>query len=106
MEQLDNTKIPKIGSSGEKYRDIQMVIQLPKQDLAQDYCRHLAGADQCKAFDEFRHVRDATAMDVGCVKEVDDDTVSLRHRVSTVIDVIGMVFPLTLPCVIEAVIVG
>ena len=76
MEQLDNTKIPKVGSRGEKYRDIQLVVQLPKQDLSHDYCRHLAGADQRKAFDEFKHVRDATAMEIGLVKEVHDDTVS------------------------------
>ena len=31
MEQLDNNKPPKIGSQGEKYRDLQLIIQLPKQ---------------------------------------------------------------------------
>ncbi len=33
MEQLDNNKIPRIGSQGEKYRDLQLIIQLPKQVL-------------------------------------------------------------------------
>ena len=75
MEQLDNTKIPKIGSQGEKYRDIQIVVQLPKQDLAQEFCRHLKTPDQKKAFEEFRHVRDATAMVIGIVREVTEDTV-------------------------------
>lgn len=76
MEQLDNPKIPKVGSRGEKYRDIQIIIQLPKQDLSELYCSHLKGADQKRAFEEFRHVRDATAMDLGVVKETTDDTVS------------------------------
>ena len=31
MEQLDNNKPPKIGSQGEKYRDLQLIMQLPKQ---------------------------------------------------------------------------
>ena len=31
MEQLDNNKPPKVGSQGEKYRDLQLIIQLPKQ---------------------------------------------------------------------------
>ncbi len=31
MEQLDNNRPPKIGSKGEKNRDLQLIIQLPKQ---------------------------------------------------------------------------
>ena len=31
MDQLDNNKIPRVGLPGEKYRDIQLVVQLPKQ---------------------------------------------------------------------------
>ena len=76
MEELDNNKVPWIGREGEKYRDIQIIVQLPRQDLSQAHCRHLQAPDQRKAFDEFRQVRDATAMDVGVVKSVADDTVS------------------------------
>ena len=65
MEELDNNKVPSIGKDGEKYRDIQIIVQLPRQDLSQEHCRHLQEADQRKAFDEFRQVRDATAMDLG-----------------------------------------
>ncbi|KAH3726299.1 hypothetical protein DPMN_052158 [Dreissena polymorpha] len=34
MEQLPNHKVPKLNSPGEKYRDIQLIYQLPKQDLS------------------------------------------------------------------------
>ena len=77
MEELDNNKVPSIGKDGEKYRDIQIIVQLPRQDLSQEHCRHLQEADQRKAFDEFRQVRDATAMDLGVVKSVADDTVCI-----------------------------
>lgn len=76
MEELDNNKVPQIGREGEKYRDIQIIVQLPRQDLSQAHCRHLQEPDQRKAFDEFRQVRDATAMDVGVAKSVTEDTVS------------------------------
>ena len=44
MEQLDNNKIPRVGTAGEKYRDIQLIVQLPKQDLAEEYCKQLLAA--------------------------------------------------------------
>ena len=77
MDQLDNNKIPKIGTPGEKYRDIQLIIQLPKQDLSEEYCRNLKTATQKKAFDDFRNLRDSTSMDIGHVREyVKEDKVA------------------------------
>ena len=64
MEQLDNNKIPRINSEGEKYRDIQLVVQLPRQDLSEEYCRHLKTQQQKRAFEEYRHARDHHAMGI------------------------------------------
>ncbi|KAK2182432.1 hypothetical protein NP493_354g03033 [Ridgeia piscesae] len=77
MDQLDNNKIPKVGSVGEKYRDLQLMLQLPKQDLAADFCKQLSGAVERKAFNEFIDLRDSAAMDVGFVRD------NLHHNVTT-----------------------
>lgn len=69
MQQLDNNKIPKVGSDGEKYRDKQLIVQLPKQDLAEQYCRHLKTSAQKQGFDDFCKMRDAEAMDIGYIKD-------------------------------------
>ena len=76
MDQLDNNKIPKVGSVGEKYRDLQLMLQLPKQDLAADFCKQLSGAVERKAFNEFIDLRDSAAMDVGFVRD------NLHHNVT------------------------
>jgi prickle len=41
MRQLPPEKIPKLNTDGEKYRDLQLVYQLPKQDLSLKYCHHV-----------------------------------------------------------------
>ena len=41
MRQLPSEKVPKVGSVGERYRNIQLNLQLPKQDLSTKYCTHL-----------------------------------------------------------------
>jgi hypothetical protein len=66
MQQLDNNKIPKLGSVGKKYHDMQLIVQLPRQDLVRDYCRHLK-ADSQESFEDFCRIRDAEAIDIGHV---------------------------------------
>jgi hypothetical protein len=41
MRQLPVEKVPKVGTVGERYRDRQLNLQLPKQDLSTKYCSHL-----------------------------------------------------------------
>ena len=42
MRQLPADKVPRLGGSqGELYRDTQLKVQLPKQDLSSKYCSHL-----------------------------------------------------------------
>jgi len=67
MEQLDNNKIPKLLSAGQKYHDSQMVSQLPRHDLAAEYCRHLKTDVQRKSFEEFCTTRNTEALDFGRV---------------------------------------
>ena len=61
MHQLDNNKIPKLDSDGEKYRGTQLIHQLPRQDLSEDYGRHLKTPSQKQGFDDFRKMRDYEA---------------------------------------------
>ena len=77
MQQLDNNKIPRLGSVGKKYHDTQLIVQLPRQDLSSEYCRHLKNTTQSESFFEFCKTRDEVAMDIGFViPRVDDSTVS------------------------------
>ncbi|KAK3583915.1 hypothetical protein CHS0354_033700 [Potamilus streckersoni] len=70
MEQLPNHKMPRLGTPGEKYRDIQLIYQLPKQDLSEEYCRMLTNPSEVKEYEIFRELRDSVAMDIGSVKEL------------------------------------
>ena len=39
MDQLDNNKIPNLGSSGQRYRRQQIISQFPRQDISLEYCK-------------------------------------------------------------------
>lgn len=60
--------MPKIGSSGERHRDKQLAIQLPKQDLAMTYCKHVEAQD-CSSYEDFVAARNEIALDIGYVKD-------------------------------------
>lgn len=49
---LPEISVPILGTPGERYRDRQLAIQLPKQDLARAYCRHL-NAKHASSADDF-----------------------------------------------------
>ncbi|KAL3249071.1 hypothetical protein MRX96_056196 [Rhipicephalus microplus] len=71
--QLPNHKVPRLGSPGEKYRDRQLIVQLPKQDLALAYCKFLER--EChRAFEDFVNARNEIALDIGYVREALDKT--------------------------------
>ena len=75
MHQLDNNKIPKLDSDGEKYRGTQLIHQLPRQDLSEDYGRHLKTPSQKQGFEDFRKMRDYEAMDIAFVKDSKENMV-------------------------------
>ncbi|KAF6212014.1 hypothetical protein GE061_012532 [Apolygus lucorum] len=65
---LPQDKVPKLGTSGEKYREKQLMIQLPKQDLALAYCRHVDPAHHT-SYDDFITARNEIALDIAYAKE-------------------------------------
>ncbi|KAL6425254.1 hypothetical protein ACFW04_009473 [Cataglyphis niger] len=66
---LPEIAIPRLGTPGERHRDRQLAIQLPKQDLARAYCRHLDPKHASSA-DDFMAARNEIALDIGSVQEV------------------------------------
>ena len=76
MDQLPNHKIPRLGTPGERYRDIQIIRQLPKQDLSIEFCKMLRTDVEKKEYNIFRELRDSIAMDIGFAKESPILTVS------------------------------
>lgn len=66
---LPEISVPILGTPGERYRDRQLAIQLPKQDLARAYCRHL-NAKHASSADDFMAGRNEIALDIGNVQEV------------------------------------
>lgn len=66
---LPEIAVPRLGTPGERHRDRQLAIQLPKQDLARAYCRHLDPKHASSA-DDFMAARNEIALDIGSVQEV------------------------------------
>lgn len=64
MSQLPNHKVPRLNTPGEKYRERQILIQLPRQDLADAYCKHLEPSSR-KSYHDFISVRNEVALDIG-----------------------------------------
>ncbi|XP_064489395.1 prickle planar cell polarity protein 3-A-like isoform X3 [Ornithodoros turicata] len=71
--QLPNHKVPRLGTPGEKYRDKQLIVQLPKQDLALAYCKFLE-QEYHRAFEDFVNIRNEIALDIGYVRDALDAT--------------------------------
>lgn len=68
FDQLPQEKVPKIGSTGEKYRDKQLAYQLPRQDLTINYCKHV-DTEHRASYDDFIAARNEIALDVGFVRD-------------------------------------
>lgn len=65
---LPNEKVPKIGTVGEKYRDKQLAVQLPRQDLTLNYCKHVEN-DNRASYEDFVAARNEIALDVGFIRD-------------------------------------
>ncbi|XP_075232742.1 four and a half LIM domains protein limpet isoform X6 [Lycorma delicatula] len=66
--QLPHGKVPRVGTSGEQYRRKQIMLQLPKQDLALAYCKHL-DPQHHSSYQDFINARNEIALDIAYVKE-------------------------------------
>ncbi|XP_071818540.1 prickle planar cell polarity protein 3-B-like isoform X2 [Apostichopus japonicus] len=69
MNSLPNDQVPRLHTPGEKFRDRQLIIQIPKQDMAEEFCRHLGDATAVENFNQFLELREEAAFGVGRVKE-------------------------------------
>nr|XP_029719501.1 prickle-like protein 1-A [Aedes albopictus] len=65
---IPSEKVPKIGTQGERFRDKQLVYQLPKQDLALAYCKHVEETNR-SSYEDFVAARNEIALDIGYVKD-------------------------------------
>lgn len=65
---MPSEKVPKIGTSGEKYRDKQLTYQLPRQDLTLNYCKHVEN-DNRASYEDFVAARNEIALDVGFIRD-------------------------------------
>jgi len=95
MAQLPNHKVPRVGTSGEKYREKQLMLQLPRQDLAAAYCKHLASGQEQAAFEDFVAARNENSLDIGyVVSSLDKNTVGALSKNFLVITVVQIMFQL------------
>ncbi|XP_030850860.1 prickle planar cell polarity protein 3-B-like [Strongylocentrotus purpuratus] len=69
MNSLPNNQIPRLHTPGEKYRDRQLIIQIPKQDVSEEFCHFLGDAATNESFTQFLELRDETAFGIGKVKD-------------------------------------
>ena len=63
-------KLPKLGTEGETYRQHQLTLQLPKQDLSLKHCQHVSGQRDRASYQDFVCARNDIAMDTGHVTTV------------------------------------
>ena len=79
MSCLPGHKVPRISTPGEKARERQLMLQLPKQDLALAYTRHVE-PEHHTSFRDFVAARNDIALDIGIVKlNIPQSTVSISH---------------------------
>lgn len=64
-------KVPKIGSTGETHRNKQLSYQIPKQDLALNYCKHVEAQNK-GSYEDFVSARNEIALDIGEIWEIID----------------------------------
>lgn len=73
FDSLPQEKVPKIGATGERYREKQLSYQLPKQDLALSYCKHIE-AQHNSSYEDFVSGRNDIALDIAFIKDASNPT--------------------------------
>ncbi|XP_054261787.1 four and a half LIM domains protein 3 isoform X4 [Macrosteles quadrilineatus] len=89
---LPPNKVPKLGTPGEKYRDKQLVVQLPKQDLALTYCKHV-DPSLYNNYEDFVNARNEIALDIAYAKEVISPTTCATCKEAIHVDDIAILAP-------------
>nr|XP_053639367.1 protein espinas-like [Cherax quadricarinatus] len=67
MTCLPGHKVPRVATPGEKARERQLMLQLPKQDLALAFTRHVE-PQYHTSFRDFVAARNDIALDIGIVR--------------------------------------
>ncbi|XP_069194174.1 four and a half LIM domains protein 2 isoform X4 [Procambarus clarkii] len=67
MSCLPGHKVPRLATPGEKARERQLMLQLPKQDLALAFTRHVEPQHHT-SFKDFVAARNDIALDIGIIK--------------------------------------
>ncbi|XP_055841227.1 prickle planar cell polarity protein 3 isoform X4 [Episyrphus balteatus] len=73
FDKIPQDKVPKLGSTGERYREQQVMMQLPKQDLSLDYCKHVEPQHRA-SYEDFVAARNEIALDIGYIKDAAQST--------------------------------
>lgn len=66
FKQLPTENIPLLDSVGERNRDKELSRQLPKQDLAFSYCKHVEPQHRV-SYEDFIAARNEIALDIGLI---------------------------------------
>lgn len=69
FDKIPQEKVPKVGTSGERYRERQITYQLPKQDLSLDYCKHVEPQHRA-SYEDFVAARNEIALDIGWYSQI------------------------------------
>lgn len=65
-----------------RYRELQLALQLPRQDISLAYCKYVEEV-HWRSFEEFVRVRNEHALDIGCARPCrKEDAVSLLRYFS------------------------
>jgi len=82
MHSLPANKMPKLNTTGEAYRETQLLQQLPKQDLSLRQCHHISPKDQ-SSYQDFICARNDIALDIGHAVVISKDlnnSTNSHHR--------------------------
>ena len=77
---LPRDKVPRRGEPGERWREHQLTYQLPRQDLALAYCRHVEDNNHL-SYQDFVAARNDIALDIAYVKDMARSNVSFNKDI-------------------------
>lgn len=84
--------MPKIDSPGERYREKQLSYQLPKQDLALAYCKHVEHQNKA-SYEDFVAGRNELALDIAYVKDSPNTTTCVKCDEKIVLGDMAVIAP-------------
>lgn len=78
MRLLPDSKVPKLNTSGEKHREMQLQYQIPQQDISLKHCHHVDKKDH-DSFENFTRARNDIALDIAhAIDSIKENSVCLK----------------------------